>query len=350
MRLPGTFKALVAILCVAATAIGCGKSVASTPAQPRAEAAAASPLTGKWVDPAPVDPNCSLSIEFHEDGSLALGDGHSTRLFDGKIAPIDSQGFYKWDGRLRGKAGTSQCPSGPDAGAAKAQEPIYVRFAEGGERLALCQSPAVETCQLMLARSPGSAARPMRPADLGLAGPLGTALESLAGANGSPATLMAQDAGPPVFITASGLTPVACEERAAWGVVAGGGIVGGVAAARCADGARVSQLTESRYSDPVLVAQVARGSAAQPALALVRETLPDGSTLTYFPVIATGHGVIVLWTATVVDSRKSSAVVVQATTSPNCQPSQRADSPRLCTDTKGTVIAVARALAAGPAR
>jgi hypothetical protein len=350
MRPPCTFKGLVAILCVMATASGCDESVASTPAQSQAEAATASPLTGKWVDPAPVDANCSLSIEFHEDGSLALGDGHSTRLFDGKVASIDGQGFYKWDGRLRGETGTSQCPSGPDAGTAKAQESIYVRFAEGGARLALCQSPAVETCQLMLARSPDSAARPIRPADLGLAGPLGTALESLAGVNGRPATLMAQDAGPPVFITASGLTPVACEERAAWGVVAGGGLVGGVAAARCADGARVSQLTEARYGDPVLVAQVARGSAEQPALALVRETLPDGSTLTYFPVIATGHGVIVLWTATVVDSRKSSAVVVQATTSPNCQPSPRADSPRLCTDTKGTMIAVARALAAGPTR
>jgi hypothetical protein len=212
MRPPCTFKGLVAILCVMATASGCDESVASTPAQSQAEAATASPLTGKWVDPAPVDANCSLSIEFHEDGSLALGDGHSTRLFDGKVASIDGQGFYKWDGRLRGETGTSQCPSGPDAGTAKAQESIYVRFAEGGARLA------------------------------------------------------------------------------------------------------------------------------------------DGSTLTYFPVIATGHGVIVLWTATVVDSRKSSAVVVQATTSPNCQPSPRADSPRLCTDTKGTMIAVARALAAGPTR
>ena len=350
MRVPGTFRSLVAILFVAGAASGCDKSAASTPEPPRPDTAATSPLTGQWMDPDPVDANCRVSIEFHEDGSLAMSDGHQTRLFDGRLAPIDGQGFYVWNGRLRGETGSSPCASAPDGEAAKAPMAIHARLVQGGERLALCQSESIETCQFMLARSPGAPARQARPADLGLAGPLGTALESLAGANGRPAALMAQDAGPPVFMVGNELTPVACEERAAWGVVAGGGVPGGVAAARCADAARVSQLTEAQFADPGLATRVARASAEQPALALVRETLPDGSTLSYFPVIAVGHGVIALWTATVVDSRKSSALVVQATTSPACQAPRRADSPRLCTDTQATVIAVARALAAATAR
>jgi|GEM_PF-5688350 len=180
----------------------------------------------------------------------------------------------------------------------------------------------------------------------GLAGSLGEVLESRAGASSSRADLMAQEAAPPLFVTSGKPVTVDCEERATWNVMSVG-LVGSVSAARCADAARMAQATEDALSDPQLMAQVARGAAELPALALVRETLSDGSTLAYFPVIAVDHGIVVLWTATMVDRTRSHALVVHATTL-GCPESKRADTPRLRTETKGTVLAVARTLAAAP--
>lgn len=94
----------------------------------------------------------------------------------------------------------------------------------------------------------------------------------------------------------------------------------------------------------------AQDAAKFPAMAPSRETLEDGSSLSYFPVMVTGHGPVALWTAILTDKTRSSAVVVQAMTSQTCPEAPQADTPRLCRDPKGLVIEVATALAASSAR
>jgi hypothetical protein len=160
--------------------------------------------------------------------------------------------------------------------------------------------------------------------------------------------LMKQDASQPLFVVvADELVSLDCEQTGSWSVYSGD-LLGSVSGARCANATRVAQLADGALADPSLAKLVARGAANLPALALTREKLDDGSTLSYFQVLAIGHGVVVLWTATLIDKANTSAIVVQATTSQGCPEVPQPSTPRLCRDPKGLVIEVAKTLAAGP--
>ena len=167
--------------------------------------------------------------------------------------------------------------------------------------------------------------------------------------SGATVELMKQDASQPLFVVADEPTTLECEQAGSWSVYSGN-LLGSVSGARCANAGRVAQFADGALADPSLAKLVARGAATLPALALTREKLDDGSTLSYFPVLAIGHGVVVLWTATLIDKANTSAIVVQATTSQACPEVPQASTPRLCRDPKGLVIEVAKALAAGQRR
>jgi hypothetical protein len=343
MRLLATLRALILPLSLALALVGCTK--AADAAAPIA-GSEAHPLAGKWIDVRGF-PGCTPDFEFRADGSLVMSDGHGTQSFDGALGAIDAQGYYAWSGRFHAASGTPQCLL-IESGAAGPIH-LYGRLMKGGERLAICLSESAEDCHFYLGRSPDQPGRTVRPEELGLAEALRVAIERAAGAPGAKIALELADASTPLFVVADQPVTVSCEQAGAWSAY-DGGLLGGISGARCANAARVSELAEGTLADAKLAELVKRGAPQAPGLALSRETLADGSTLSYFPVLATGHGIIVLFTATLVHPAKTSAIVVQATTTQACPQTPRADTPRLCSDPKGFVIEVAKALAASPAR
>lgn len=276
-----------------------------------------------------------------------VDDSHGSQTHDGALAAIDTQGYYSCSGRFAAAAGTPQCLG--EGLVAGAPMQIYARLVHGGEQLALCGSESIETCHAYLGRSRDRPARAARPSDLGLAESLGVAIERASAKSGATVALAAADAWAPLFVAADHPTTLQCEQLGAWSVLAGS-LVGTVNGAICANAARATQLADEALADPKLPALSARGAAQLPGMAPVRETLDDGSSLSYFPVLVVGHGPVVLWTAILVDNAESSAIIVQTTTTQVCPEAPRTDTARLCLDPKGMVVEVARALSASSAR
>ena len=344
MRLLATLRTLILVPVLALAAASCTQPVSA--AIPSA-VPDSHPLVGKWIDVENTDSECQPSFEFRDDGALVMSDIHGSKTYDGTLSTIDAVGYYTWSGRFRAAGGKQKCLG--DESVKDAPMQLYARLVHAGAHLTLCESESIETCHVYLGRSPDRPARATRPGDLGLAEPLGTAIEHASAAPGAVVSLAAADASTPLFIVAGQPATLQCEQLGAWSIFTGS-LLGTVTGARCANATHATQLAEEALADPELAALVGRGAAQLPGMALARETLEDGSTLSYFPVLAMGHGVVVLWTATLVDKAKSSAVVIQATTTQACPEVPRADTPRLCRDPKGFVIDVARALAASTTR
>ena len=342
MRLPATLRTLIIVPALAWAAAGCSKPVGA--AIPTA-AAESHPLAGKWIDVESTTSECRTSFEFHDDGELVVSDSQGSRTYDGTLSAIDAVGYYTWSGRFRAARGKQTCLG--DESVKDAPMQLYARLVHAGAQLTLCEAESAETCHLYLGRSPDRPARATVPSDLGLAEPLGTAIEHASTAPGAVVALASADASTPLFIEAGQPTTLQCEQLGAWSIFSGS-LLGSVTGARCGNATRATQLAEEALADPTLAAMMGRGAAQLPGMALTRETLEDGSTLSYFPVMAMGHGVVVLWTATLVDKAKSTAVVIQATTTQACPEVPLADTPRLCRDPKGLVIDVAKAIAASP--
>ena len=323
MRLSATFRTLFLASAFGLAATGCSKpaQAAVPPVAPDSH-----PLVGRWIATGDANPDCPVSFEFRDDGALVMSDGQASRNYDGTLSAIDAMGYYAWSGRFRAASGTPKClGDDPEKGSPMQ---LHARFLQAGAQLALCESESIETCHMVLGRSPDHPARAARLDDLGLAEPLGAAIERASGAADATTALAEADASPPMFFVAGKPATLPCEQSGAWSIF-DGSLVGTVAGSRCANAGRAALLAEQ--------------SLAEPQAAAERQTLPDGSTLSYFPVVLIGHGPVALWTAVVVDKAKSSAIVVQAQTSPACP--APAAGPRLCRDPKGLVIDVAKALA-----
>ncbi len=342
MRLPATLRTLILVPTLALAAAGCSKPASAT--SPTA-AADSHPLVGKWIDVESTKSECQTSFEFRDGGELVMSDNQGSKTYDGTLSAIDAAGYYAWSGRFRAAGGKQKCLG--DEPMKDAPMQLYARLVHAGAQLTLCEAESAETCHLYLGRSPDRPARATVPSDLGLAEPLRTAIENASTGPGVVVALAAADASKPLFVEAGQSATLQCEELGAWSIFSGS-LLGSVTGARCGNATRATQLAEEALADPKLAALMERGAAQLPGMALTRQTLEDGSTLSYFPVMAMGHGVVVLWTATLVNKAKSTAVVIQATTTQACPEVPLADTPRLCRDPKGFAIDVAKALAASP--
>lgn len=344
MSLLSTFRSLIVIPALAMAVGGCDKpaSAATPPTLPDAN-----PLVGRWIDTEGTSADCAPSFEFRDDGAMVIGDNHGSKTYNGALSAVDALGYYAWSGHFHAASGEQNCPGAAPANGAPLQ--FYARLVQGGRQLTICEAESIETCHFALVRSTDKPARATRPGDLGLVEPLGAAIEHAAAAPGAGSALAMADAWMPIFVAAGKPVPLTCEQAGAWSVFKGS-LLGTVAGARCANVARATQLAEQSLADPMIAANTAQDAAKSPALVPSRETLEDGSSLFYIPVVVTGHGPVVLWTAIVIDKARSSTVIVQATTSQACPPAPLPDTPRLCRDPKGLVIEVAKALAASPTR
>ena len=337
-------RCLILAAALAIVIVGCDKSaVAAAPAEEHVS----HPLVGRWIAADDVSFSCrTASFEFRDDGSLVEGDGGQTQTYDGTLSAIGMSGDYRWSSHLRAIDGTPQCEGVAPTKGSPMQ--FHARLVHGGMDLALCESESMESCHLTLSRAPDHPARAARADDLGLAEPLGRAIEQASSSTAPHVVIGQADAAAPLFVVGEQLVPLQCEHLAAWNVYAES-LLGTVGGAKCADATRATQLADGALADPKLAALLAKGAAQLPALSLTRETTADGSTLSYFPVLATGHGVVVLWTAVLVDKSQTSAVVVQATTTQGCPAVPVATTPRFCRDPKGLVMGIARALAVSTA-
>jgi len=293
-------------------------AAAAVPAAP-----AIHPLVGTWVNADGSNADCLPRFEFRADGALVASDGSGAFTYEGALRPMDARGFYVWQGRFGVASGTPRCLG--EVPAPGQPQTIYARLLHGGEHLGLCRSEAIESCALYLGRPARGGARPAVPADLGLAEPLGRAIERALAGSPAGVTLAAADAGPPV-IAAGAKPPVGdCTQLAAWTLMAGA-VLGEVSAARC----------------PGTVGVAATADAG------ARETLAGGAVLTAFPTVLPGQDARVLWTAVVVDRARTSAVIVQASASQACGGALAAARP--CRDPAGLARDVAKTLAADAAR
>ena len=319
------------VLAVAAAAPACA-------AQPH-------PVTGTWHMFIESPVRCEMNYEFRADGSMTESDGDHRSLYrSAPFGPIDRLGFVRWKATVVEDNGKAGCTQGPPPAVGKTFD-TWLRPMRRGVDLAICSEERADTCSFSIRRTDTSPSPPRVP-ELEFEDDLEWAIHR---ALPTPdLTLMPADRGPVAFATADKPAVVDCERRGAWKLVRAGVTLGAIFGSRCADGARVAGLVDGVFADARLksmLAEVAKNARPVGGLATSRETLADGSTLSYFPVLLVGHGIVPVWSATLVDKSRKTALAVQADTA-GCPEKGPVASLAFCADPQAVLTRVAKALAA----
>ena len=304
------------------------------------------PLVGTWAPSEPELPGCVSTIEFRDDGSVIMADGdHRARYSGGPLAPLDRGGVVHVQGTLVEDNGKAGCF--PDHPAIGAKSESIVHMTHGGDEFIVCAPQQADMCLPPMRRRAGGVPRPARVPQIELADALAVAIENAMPSAASGYELLPGNPGPAGFVSGPKSEQVDCEEQGGWRVQFETPDRAAIFGNRCADGARVAGMTDAAFADPQLktmMAEMATNGQPVAGFAMARETLANGVALAYFPVIAVGHGIIPVWTVTLVDKARSRAIVVQATTMA-CDPKGASAKLRICTDPQAVLTDIGRTLA-----